>query len=148
MAGPDENRACYICLDEDGELLRDMCSCTDRAVHVACLVRWIEQSGKSRCAACNDELRGVSVTSTVVKRARAKHLLWLAVFSSLMAVPAYFTSIVVQHAIDRLTAGWVFASVLLTIYECFICISGVIAWGKMRLPHVQSVHVELPELRV
>ena len=125
-----------------------MCSCNDRAVHLACLVRWIEQSGKRRCAACNDELRGVSVTSTVVKYARAKHFMWLVVFVSFMAVPAYFTTMVVENAINRFTAGWVFAGVLLTMYVCSIFISGTIAWAQMRLPRVHKVHVELPELRV
>jgi hypothetical protein len=148
MQTDDEARACYICLDEGGELLPDMCACTDRVIHVACLVRWIEQSGKTRCAACNDELRGVSVTRNIPTRTRAKHVLWLVSIFCLIVIPSYFTSVVVRRAFNYQTNGLIAASVFLILYQGGLCLVSVSAWAKMKLPTEQRVHIQLPELRV
>ena len=121
---------------------------TDRAVHVACLVRWIEQSGKTRCAACNDELRGVSVVRKVATRTRAKHVLWLVSIFCALVIPSYFTSFVVRRAFSYQTNGWIAASVFLILYQGGLCFLSVYAWAKIKLPTVQSVHIQLPELRV
>jgi E3 ubiquitin-protein ligase DOA10 len=61
-----EGRTCYVCLageedaDAPSELLAGLCACRDRAVHLACLVRWIEVSGRMHCAACGEALLGAS----------------------------------------------------------------------------------------
>ena len=52
MAETDPERACYICLGEEGELLDDVCACNS-AVHAACL----------QCAAC-----GTALASSVANR--------------------------------------------------------------------------------
>jgi hypothetical protein len=53
---------CYVCLVEDGELLRDTCACTSAVVHADCLRQWVQKSRTSRCAMCGTEYDGVDVT--------------------------------------------------------------------------------------
>ena len=44
--------ACYVCLEDAGELVRDACRCCDAPVHAECLRRWVAHSRRTRCAMC------------------------------------------------------------------------------------------------
>ena len=153
--------ACYICLadeeDATAELFSGLCACTDRAVHAACLVRWIEQSGKTCCGVCKEELRGVSVVKKVTAKARAVHIAWLLFFLSGCAVPMYFTSVLIQGAIRDDNVGDIVASGILLCYVCGFSVGIFITWCEsspsivtkvnINLPApMRSAHVELPAL--
>lgn len=142
--------ACYICMadaeDATADLLSDLCACTDRAVHAACLVRWIEQSGRARCGACDRELRGVTVTRRVTAKARAAYVAWLFVFLGGIAVPAYFTTFLVENALRSESAGGIAACVFLLLYECGFCVGLLCAWAKAPPSPVSKVHVDLDAL--
>lgn len=143
---------CYICMadeeDATAELLTDLCACTDRAVHAACLVRWIEQSGHTRCGACKQELNGVSVIKRVRRQARAKQLACLWASLAGVATPMYFTSSLVRDAVRAGRGGSLAVSIFLLLYELGFCAVILLTWLKTRVPVVHRVHVELPELRV
>jgi hypothetical protein len=57
MATEHGETACFVCLDADEQLLRDVCACKSLAVHAPCLQRWIGTSGASQCAICGDSYR-------------------------------------------------------------------------------------------
>jgi hypothetical protein len=42
----------------DAPALRGLCDCRDRAVHAACLGRWVETSMSSECPVCRRAFRG------------------------------------------------------------------------------------------
>lgn len=46
-----EERECYICLQNEGELIT-ACGCTDSRVHAVCLRKWITVSHRRYCRAC------------------------------------------------------------------------------------------------
>ena len=145
---------CYICMaDEEegsaaGELLSEVCACTDRAVHAACLVRWIERSGETCCGVCKEELRGLSVTKKVTANARATRLASLFVWMGTLAVPMYFTCFLIRNALRSGSFGSLAVSIFLMMYQCGFCACVVWSWLRSPPQVVHRVHVELPELRV
>jgi hypothetical protein len=147
-AADEDGRVCYICMEEAGEAFGDMCACRDRVVHPACLVRWVEQSGKTRCTACDAPLRGVSVARHVPARARALHCAWPFLFVSLMAIPAWLTSVLVRNALARADTVLLATGVTVALYLCAMSVAILLSWAKSPPAAVRSVHIELPELGV
>lgn len=93
MAETDPERACYICLGEEGELLDDVCACNS-AVHAACLARWVHESGHERCTVCAQPLRLVVPTPTLPT---AAHVLCRAVAAVLVCFPICMTTALLFH---------------------------------------------------
>ena len=88
MAETDPERACYICLGEEGDFLDDVCACKS-AVHAACLARWVRESGHERCTVCAQPLRLVVSAPTLPK---AAHILCRVVAAVLVCFPIYVTT--------------------------------------------------------
>jgi hypothetical protein len=136
--------ACFICLDEEdgGHTLSDVCACRDRRVHVACLVRWIETSGKTRCAACGSELRGVSVTTHVPIREHAQRVAWGVVVCCLIALSVYFVAIFVLSSVHSGNNGAIAASIVVAAYVLFVGVSWCVLMKRTYVTHtVRRVHV-------
>lgn len=91
MAETDPERACYICLSEEGELLDDVCACNS-AVHAACLARWVRESGQARCTVCAQPLRlAVSAPTSPTPACLASTLCRVAT-AVLVCFPLYLTT--------------------------------------------------------
>lgn len=136
--------ACFICLDEEdgGHTRTDVCACRDRCVHVACLVRWIETSGKTRCAACGSEFRGVSVTTHVPLRTQAQRVAWFAIVGCLIAVPVYFVVILVLSSVHSGNNGAIAASIVVAAYVFVVGVAWCYLIMKIHVTHtVRRVHV-------
>ena len=66
-----EPACCYICLEADAEVLAGVCACRDRAVHAACLARWVAQSQSGACPVCRAAYVGVCVSPRAAPPAAA-----------------------------------------------------------------------------
>ena len=110
-------------------------------MHVACLVRWIEVSGRTHCAACGEVLRGVAVRKRVTVRTRAKRGAWLVLFATAFVVPVYFTTILMHNASADHSY---FLAAFLLCYEVLVCATILGAWAQLPRASTRAVHIELP----
>ena len=95
MAATDPERACYICLGEEGDFLDDVCACNS-AVHAACLARWVRESGQTRCTVCARPLRFVVAAPRLPT---AANVLCRVVAAVLVCFPIYLTTALLFHLV-------------------------------------------------
>lgn len=71
--GLSADDACYICLDSDGPMLVNVCSCRNARVHRHCLLTLIRRTTARdheahatppppRCSVCRDEIKGLDIS--------------------------------------------------------------------------------------
>lgn len=107
---------CYICLEDGDDMLHNVCDCKNSAVHTACLVKWIEQSKRSKCSVCAKHFQGVDVTTHQEHRHEVVHkYVYMAVLLILYASPSYFLvrelvrTVVTERTGSAVGLGFVYA---------------------------------------
>ena len=68
---------CYVCF-EDGAP-PSACGCRDRYLHVACMLKQVETSGKTKCGVCTQEYANIEMRSTSSLSRRGKVVISLLV---------------------------------------------------------------------
>lgn len=97
---------CYICLEADAAVLADVCACRDRAVHAACLARWVKQSRSSACPVCRAEYVGVVAPAAPPEGApAASERAYAAVCLLLACLGLGLGSVLVYHGMRALDVG-------------------------------------------
>lgn len=84
-AGRAATGQCYVCFDDGAP--PSVCACKDRYVHIQCVLKAIEASGKPECSVCTQPLDAVKLESSCRLTCRAWRFVALAVvFPGLLGV--------------------------------------------------------------
>ena len=137
----DDERICFVCLDDEdpNAVKKCPCRCTNRFVHLHCMVRCVEASGRStRCAVCNYEISGLRYTET--RNRHRDFSLMLATTSLIVWVglTGFCIYLLIKDMKDERLARFVWTTIGFTFASVGAVAASLVLVEVHRLPRVAS----------